>query len=66
MPSFGSRSRRELDTTHPDIVKVMELVITFIDFSVTEGVRTDERQMQLFKEGRSKLDGVNKKSYHQV
>lgn len=52
MPRFalGSASELRLIGVHPDLVKVVRLAITRteVDFSVTEGVRTLERQRQLF------------------
>lgn len=52
-------SRRSLDRmqdVHPDLVKVVMLAIelTDVDFGVTEGVRTIERQRELFAKGASK------------
>ena len=65
MYTFGKRSRTRLETCHPDIIKIMEEVIKIYDFSVLEGLRTAEQQAEYFETGRSKLDGVNKKSKHQ-
>jgi len=65
MYNFGKKSRERLDTCHPDIIKIMEEVIKFYDFSVIEGIRSAERQQKLFKEGKSQLDGINKMSRHQ-
>jgi len=65
MYKFGKRSRQRLDTCHEDIVKIMEEVIKVYDFSVLEGLRTAEKQAEYFETGRSKLDGVHKKSKHQ-
>lgn len=52
MPRFalGSASELRLVGVQPDLVKVVRLAITRteVDFSVTEGVRTLERQRQLF------------------
>ena len=62
---FGRRSRARLDTCHPDIIKIMEEVIKIYDFSVLEGLRTAEKQLEYFETGRSQLDGVNKLSKHQ-
>lgn len=36
-----------------------------MDCTVVEGVRTPERQLELYNEGKSQLDGVNKLSKHQ-
>jgi peptidoglycan L-alanyl-D-glutamate endopeptidase CwlK len=63
--NFGKRSRSRLDTCHPDMIAICEEVIKIYDFSVLEGLRTLEKQQEYFETGRSKLDGVNKKSKHQ-
>lgn len=42
------------------------LAISDVDFFVNEGVRTTETQQRYFKNGKSKLDGINKKSNHQL
>jgi len=51
MPRFalGSTSELRLIGVHPDLVKVVRLAITRteVDFSVTEGVRTLDKQKQL-------------------
>lgn len=52
-------SRRSLDRlkgVHPDLVKVVERAIelTEIDFGVTEGLRTLDRQRELVRAGASK------------
>lgn len=63
---FGKASRAQLDTCHPDLVLIAERALqnSQIDFGVTEGYRSLERQMKLFKEGKSKVDGVEKQSMH--
>jgi hypothetical protein len=43
--------------------KVIE--ITPVDFAITSGLRTLEEQQELFKQGKSKCDGIIKKSKHQ-
>ena len=65
MYAFGKRSRDNLDTCHKDIIAICEELIKFYDFSVIEGLRTQERQQQLFREGKTKIDGVTKKGRHQ-
>jgi peptidoglycan L-alanyl-D-glutamate endopeptidase CwlK len=44
-----------LEGVHPDLVKVVEraIVLTTVDFTVLEGLRTLERQAQLVKSGAS-------------
>ena len=53
--NFGSRSRANLIGVHPDLVKVAKraIKITEVDFTVTEGVRTKERQAALVAAGAS-------------
>lgn len=53
--SFGNRSKERLKGVHPDMVKVMEEAIkeSPLDFSITEGLRTRERQQELFSAGKS-------------
>lgn len=65
MYKFGRISQSRLNTCHPDLQKLMGEVIKLYDFSVLEGERTLEKQQEYFKAGRSKLDGINKKSKHQ-
>jgi len=56
MFKLGIRSRYKLKGVHPDLIKVVERAIdlTMVDFTVGEGLRTLERQKQLFKAGASK------------
>ena len=35
-----------------------------IDFGITEGHRSISRQLELFNEGKSRIDGINKKGMH--
>lgn len=53
--SFGTRSKERLSGVHPDLVKVLEEAIkeSPLDFSITEGLRTKERQKELFDAGKS-------------
>ena len=55
MPEFHQRSLANLDTVHPDLKRVMLEAIENapFDFGITEGLRTKERQQQLFNEGKS-------------
>ena len=48
MPSFGQKSLKNLFGVHPDIIDVLEEAIKYYDFSVLEGVRSPERQEELF------------------
>ena len=53
---LSARSRSRLSGVHPDLVRVVEKAITLttVDFMVTEGRRTRERQAQLVKAGASR------------
>lgn len=53
---LGTRSRSKLAGVHPDLVKVVTLAITLttVDFVVTEGLRTLERQRELLASGASR------------
>lgn len=64
---FSKRSLDNLKGVHPLMIKLMKTAIVNapIDFVITEGVRTTERQQELFKQGKSKCDGIKNKSKHQ-
>lgn len=53
---LGTRSLAKLDGVHPDLVRVVKRAIklTPVDFVVTEGLRTKDRQAELFAAGASK------------
>jgi len=53
---LSDRSKRNLVGVHPDLVKVVTRAIEIspCDFMVIEGVRTPERQAQLYAQGRTK------------
>lgn len=53
--SLSIRSHEKLKGVHPDLVAVVEKAIKLskVDFMVTEGLRTAERQKQLVAEGKS-------------
>lgn len=56
MYKFSKSSLAKLTGVHPDMVKVVTkaLTISSVDFSVIEGVRTVERQKELWAQGRTK------------
>lgn len=66
MASFGTSSRKKLETCHSDLVAVCELVIETYDFSVLEGHRSDERQEDLFRQGKSKLRAGQSKHNNKI
>lgn len=54
--ALSSRSKYALEGVNPDLVRVVRRAIALsdIDFVVTEGLRTEERQAELVKAGASK------------
>lgn len=65
MPIFGEKSTKRLNTCHIDMKTICNEVIKYIDFSILEGERTLEKQQEYYNAGKSKLDGIDKKSKHQ-
>ena len=62
---FSKKSKDRLMTCHRDLQKISAVACSRKDFSVLEGTRTLEQQQKYFAEGKSKLDGIKKKSKHQ-
>lgn len=54
MPRLGNSSLEKYATLHPKLQKVVSEVIKYVDFSVIEGVRTKERQIELVEQKKSK------------
>jgi peptidoglycan L-alanyl-D-glutamate endopeptidase CwlK len=50
---LGKRSLQRLEGVHDDLVRVVHraITITRVDFTVLEGVRTEDRQRELFAAG---------------
>ena len=55
MPRFGKKSKGNLATCHPDLQKVFNEVIKYVDCSVLEGHRSKDRQNKLYKEGKTQV-----------
>ena len=55
MAKFGKRSKERLATCDERLQKVFNEVIKYIDCSVLEGHRSEERQNKLFEEGKTKV-----------
>lgn len=53
--SFSAKSSERLAKVHPDLQRVFNEAIknSPLDFSITEGLRTKERQKELFSAGKS-------------
>lgn len=55
MPSFSDRSKSNLGTCHPDLIRLFDVVVQNYDCTVIEGHRTLDRQAELFRTGHTKL-----------
>lgn len=66
MYSFGSTSEEKLKNCHKDLQLIFRLAIkrSKIDFGISEGHRSIQKQLQYFNEGKSKVDGVKVKGKH--
>ncbi|WP_347253022.1 M15 family metallopeptidase [Leminorella grimontii] len=65
---FSGRSERNLNGVHPDLVKVVRraLELSPVDFAITEGVRSIERQKQLVAAGKSQTSNSRHLTGHAV
>lgn len=66
MPKFSKTSAAKLATCHPDLQKLFNEIIKTRDCTIICGARTLEEQQKAFKAGFSKIDGIGKKSKHQI
>ena len=66
MNKFSLRSLGKLSTCHVDLQFIAKeaIAISDIDFGISEGERSIERQKELFDEGKSRIDGVTRKGKH--
>ncbi len=55
MPRFGKKSKKNMEGIHPDLIRVLDAAIKRYDFSVIEGLRTEERQRELVAAGKSQI-----------
>ena len=65
---LGKKSLSNLKDVHPDLVKVVKRAIelTECDFTITEGLRTKERQAQLLKEKKTTTSNSRHLTGHAV
>ena len=65
---LGTKSLSNLKGVHPDLVKVVKRAIelTECDFTITEGLRTKERQAQLLKEKKTTTSNSRHLTGHAV
>lgn len=63
--AFGTRSEANLHSCDDRLQRVLRRALSYgVDFSVIEGHRTLERQLSLYNQGKSQIDGVNRKGQH--
>ncbi len=65
---LGNSSRAKLVTCHPTLQEIVEeaIAVTPYDFTVLEGNRSVELQMEAFRSGKSHIDGVTKLGNHNL
>ena len=61
MPSFSDASMRKLSTCHEDLQAIFNEVIYMQDCTVVEGNRSEARQNELFRTGKSQVTYPNSK-----
>lgn len=66
MPKFSKASAAKLATCHPDLQRLFNEIIKTRDCTIICGARTLEDQQKAYAGGFSKIDGIKKKSKHQV
>ena len=66
MFKFRKRSLDQLATCHEDLQAILKesLNRSYVDFGVSEGYRSLDRQLDLYREGKTKVDGISEKSKH--
>lgn len=57
MPKFSKQSRDKLNTCDKKLIKIFTKVIDRFDCTIICGHRTQDEQLQLFKQGRTLVDG---------
>ncbi len=63
---WSDRSEAVLATVDPRLRRVADYVLPLWNCTAIEGARSDERQRELFALGKTRIDGVTRKSKHQV
>ena len=62
----GKRTKKKLSTADYRFTLLVDYVLERMDIGVYESDRTTKRQMLMFKNGKSQLDGIKKLSKHQI
>jgi peptidoglycan L-alanyl-D-glutamate endopeptidase CwlK len=58
MGRYSENSLKIIETIHPDLQVLFQEVVKVFDNTPTSGHRTPEHQFELFKEGRTLIDGA--------
>ena len=68
MNKISNRSIKNIQGIDPRLSLIVGMVLARgkVDLTITCGLRSLEDQQKAFKDGFSKLDGINKKSKHQM
>jgi peptidoglycan LD-endopeptidase CwlK len=66
MPQYSNTSKARLASCHPKLQAVFNEVIKERDCIIICGARTQAEQQKAFAGGFSKIDGVSKRSMHQI
>ena len=61
MYRYGRRSTERLKTAHPDLQEVFNEAIKYMDITILEGHRDEDKQNRYFAEGKSKVKFPNGK-----
>lgn len=63
---FSNRSKTKLASCHSDLQLISEesLRVSQVDFGISEGHRSVEKQLEYYNTGKSKIDGIKKKGKH--
>lgn len=64
MYKFSKRSLDNLSNVDKRLVDICNELIKEVDFTVIEGHRSLERQLELYQQGFSQIDGITKKGKH--
>ena len=61
MPHFGFKSRQVYRTLHPRLQLLVDLVVSYTDISLIEGLRSQEHQQKYYNTGASKVQWPDSK-----
>ena len=66
MYKFSKSSLDALQTCHEDLQVIMKqgIIVSDVDFGISEGYRSPEIQFMYFQQGKSKIDGIQRKGKH--